>query len=162
MDPWKHIEQRLGARDALEKEHSEHYRAFTQLAKLLSSNWDKQRESVVLENETLVERLNKQTLRLEGAEKKNEEQARQIRTLQHAKTRLEQKITALGEELAEKNRAIGIVNDEHLVQQIQHNVLKDEIALLRAENAQLVLRWMARVAQDADSMNLQNEQIEER
>lgn len=157
MDPWKQIEQRLDARDTLEKENAAHYKAFSQLARLLRSNWDKERESVVLENETLVERLNKQTLRLECSEGKNDEQARQIQLLQAEKSKLEQKIVALGEEVAEKNRALEILNDEHLVHQIQHNVLKDEIAALKEENSQLVLRWMARVAQDADSMNLQNE-----
>lgn len=162
MDPWKQIEQRLQSRDKLEKQDSEYYKAFSQLARLLPANdpslAEKERVLLVLENETLVERLNQQTLRLEALESKGLQLEKRIRGLEAGNARLNLKIDALGQEVAEKNRAVEIVNDEYLIHQIQQNVLKDEIAALKEENALLVLRWMARVAKDAESMNLQNEE----
>lgn len=161
MDPWKQIEERLHERDALEHKDSQYYKAFSQLARLLPQNGstlsEKERVALILENETLIERLNQQTLRLEALERKSQEQEKKIRSLEAANQKLTQKIDTLAQEIKEKNRAVEIINDEHLIHELQQNVLKDEIKKLKEENEQLVQRWMAKVAQDADSMNLQND-----
>lgn len=112
---------------------------------------------MILENETLIERLNQQTLRLESLEGKVAQQDKKIRLLELTVAQLNLKIDHLVLEVAEKNRTVEIINDEHLVHEIQQNVLKEEIEKLKKENELLVQRWMAKVAQDADSMNQGNE-----
>lgn len=161
MDPWKLIEERLHERDELEKKDGAYFKAFSQLARLLpqgnASLAEKERQVLILENETLIERLNQQTLRLESLEGKVAQQDKKIRLLELTVAQLNLKIDHLVLEVAEKNRTVEIINDEHLVHEIQQNVLKEEVEKLKKENELLVQRWMAKVAQDADSMNQGNE-----
>ncbi|KAI1384725.1 autophagy protein 16 [Hypoxylon trugodes] len=61
------------------------------------------------------------------------------------------------EELVGKNKMLKDIQDENLTLNIQLDVTEQKAAKLTADNEQLVKRWMDRMRDEADAMNLQNE-----
>lgn len=51
------------------------------------------------------------------------------------------------------------VQDELIALNLQVNVTEQKIAKVQAENKQLVDRWMKRMGQEAEAMNLANEPV---
>ena len=51
------------------------------------------------------------------------------------------------------------VQDELIALNLQLNVAEQQAAKVRAENKELVERWMKRMRQEADAMNLANEPL---
>lgn len=140
MDPWKEVLNRLSARDSVEAKDNEYYQAFAQLARLRGTSNDpntdrlaKENGQLLQENESLVLRLNLQTLRLEAADAQIREGQKAAKTGENKLARALQKISQLTSELAEKNRLFELLNDEHLILQIQQNVLSDKVAALEKE-----------------------------
>lgn len=79
---------------------------------------------------------------------------------------LRQRLDDAKAQLRDKDKSIELINDEVLSAQIQNNVLAARCrdadatnARLRAENDALVLRWIAKVAADAERINDQNERL---
>ncbi|GEQ67275.1 hypothetical protein JCM33374_g939 [Metschnikowia sp. JCM 33374] len=141
-DPWNEIVKRLSVRDKIEKRDSEYYQAFAQLSKLIALSGDANTDRLVKENahlweenETLITRLNSQTLRLEAADTRVQELAKTIKAQDLQAAKLSRKVALLTEQLSEKNKSFEIINDEHLISQIQSNVLKDRVAQLERELA---------------------------
>ncbi|KAF7998914.1 hypothetical protein HF325_006446 [Metschnikowia pulcherrima] len=145
-DPWSEIFKRLADRDKVEKRDSEYYQAFAQLSRLLSLSDSASTDRIVKENahlweenELLITRLNLQTIRLESADLRAKELTKAIRDQDAQAVKLQNKISLLTQQLVEKNKLLEIVNDEHLISQIQQNVLKDRVGELERELGQLKL-----------------------
>ncbi|KAM9932814.1 hypothetical protein OXX80_007561 [Metschnikowia pulcherrima] len=145
-DPWSEIFKRLADRDKVEKRDSEYYQAFAQLSRLLSLSDSASTDRLVKENahlweenELLITRLNSQTIRLESADLRAKELTKAIRDQDAQAVKSQNKISLLTQQLVEKNKLLEIVNDEHLISQIQQNVLKDRVSELERELGQLKL-----------------------
>ena len=145
-DPWSEIFKRLTDRDKVEKRDSEYYQAFAQLSRLLSLSDSASTDRLVKENahlweenELLITRLNLQTIRLESADLRAKELTKAIRDQDAQAVKSQNKISLLTQQLVEKNKLLEIVNDEHLISQIQQNVLKDRVGELERELGQLKL-----------------------
>ncbi|SGZ52405.1 CIC11C00000002789 [Sungouiella intermedia] len=144
MDPWAQVELRLEQRDQLEQKDSPFYHAFSQLNLLGKSSgnleWDllrKENGQLLQENESLVQRLNLQAMKMESYQQQIAQLQKSVKSHELKQHRLQQRIADLTEEIAEKNRSIQIINDEHLINLIQVNVLKDQVAQLTKEKEQL-------------------------
>lgn len=145
-DPWNEIVKRLADRDKVENRDSEYYQAFSQLSKLLTLSGNANTDRLVKENahlweenESLIARLNLQTLRLEAAEIRTNDLTNTIRAQDAHTVKLQKKILLLTQQLAEKNKLFEVINDEHLISQIQQNVLKDKVNDLERKLAELKL-----------------------
>ncbi|KAM9930688.1 hypothetical protein OXX59_000333 [Metschnikowia pulcherrima] len=145
-DPWSEIFKRLADRDKVEKRDSEYYQAFAQLSRLLSLSDSASTDRLVKENahlweenELLITRLNSQTIRLESADLRAKDLTKAIRDQDAQAVKSQNKISLLTQQLVEKNKLLEIVNDEHLISQIQQNVLKDRVSELERELGQLKL-----------------------
>lgn len=145
-DPWNEIVKRLADRDKVENRDSEYYQAFSQLSKLLTLSGNANTDRLVKENahlweenESLIARLNLQTLRLEAAEIRTNDLTNTIRAQDAHTVKLQKKILLLTQQLAEKNKLFEVINDEHLISQIQQNVLKDKVNHLERKLAELKL-----------------------
>lgn len=135
---------RLADRDKVEKADAEYYHAFAQLARLRAVSGDanadrlaKENAQLRDENESLVARLNLQTIKLESTDSRVKELSKAVRIHEGRVARMNGKIAELTEALAEKNRLFDVANDEHLISQIQHNVLLDKVRALEQELAKL-------------------------
>lgn len=142
-DIWNEVAALLGTRDAAEGADSAYYDAFSQLARFRTAcndpNLDrltKENTQLREENELLVLRLNLQTLRLEANGERIRELSSTVKAQEGKLARSQQKVAQLTTELAEKNRLFEVFNDEHLIMQIQQNVLSDKVAALERELAQ--------------------------
>lgn len=140
MDPWAQVQLRIEQRDQIEQKDSAFYRAFAQLSTLKNSSGDKEndqlrKENALLlqENESLVQRLNLQAMKLETFHDEVKLLQKTLKTHESKHAKLLQRVSQLTEEIAEKNRSIEIINDEHLINLIQVNVLKDQVAQLTKE-----------------------------
>lgn len=145
MDPWAQIELRLEQRDQLEQKDSPFYHAFSQLNLLGNPSgnleWDllrKENAQLLNENESLVQRLNLQAMKMEAYQEQIALLQKTVRSYETKHNKLQQKLADLAEEIAEKNRSIQIINDEHLINLIQMNVLKDHVAQLTKEKEELL------------------------
>lgn len=162
MDPWKEVAVRLNQRDQLEKKDSEYFHIFAQLSQLRAPNSQnetdriaKENKQLLEENESLIRRLNSQTLNLERVDSRIAALEKSVKGHESRNAKMLARIDHLTSEIAEKNRSIEIVNDENLINQIQHNVLKDQVEELTRENEELVRRWMEKARVDAESLNSQ-------
>lgn len=79
-----------------------------------------------------------------------------MRELTAERNALAARLRDRSEELVGKNRLLEDVQDENLTLNIELDARDRELRELRADNKQLVDRWMRRVAQDAEAMNLAN------
>ena len=74
---------------------------------------------------------------------------------------MEMRAATLNEAMVEKNKAIETLQDEALALQMEVHVVGDANMSLKSENAKLVERWMRRMEDDADKLNVANEFFEE-
>lgn len=160
MDPWEEVAVRLGARDQLEQKGREFYHIFAQLSQLQAPNntqpdrTARENRRLLEENESLIRRLNSQTLQMERMESEMAELKMALKSQEAKNAKLTAKVASTQSEIAEKNRQIEIINDENLISQIQHNVLGDQVKSLKKENDELVRRWVERVGKEAEDMGI--------
>lgn len=156
MDPWTQVAARLSLRDELEQHNADFYRSFTQLARYHPTSPDrlaKENRLLHQENESLISRLNSQTLRLELAESRARDYVKAIESHKSRISRLQLKVEQLTLEIAEKNRSIQIMSDEHMITQIQQNVMADQVDKLTQENTRLLLEVLQKKGIEAEEMN---------
>ncbi|KAK2756919.1 autophagy protein 16 [Colletotrichum kahawae] len=115
------------------------------LAEALRSNGTLQNRAKTAEDEA-------QTLR-----RKNRENTKQIKQLSAEKTALATKLQDREHELREKRKLVENVQDEMITLNLQVAMAEKERDKVKSENKELVDRWMKRMAQEADAMNLANE-----
>ncbi|KAF6832690.1 autophagy protein 16 [Colletotrichum musicola] len=115
------------------------------LAEALRSNGTLQTRAKTAEDEV-------QTLR-----RKNKEDARQIKQLTAERTTLSTKLRDREHELREKAKLVENVQDEMITLNLQVAMAEKERDRVKKENKELVDRWMKRMAEEAEAMNLANE-----
>ncbi|RCI11022.1 hypothetical protein L249_5275 [Ophiocordyceps polyrhachis-furcata BCC 54312] len=85
------------------------------------------------------------------------EDARAIKDLTADRTTLTLRVKDREHELREKRKLLEQVQDETITLNLQVSVAEKERDKVTKENKELVDRWMKRMAQEADAMNLANE-----
>ncbi|KAM3496810.1 hypothetical protein MY10362_009818 [Beauveria mimosiformis] len=88
---------------------------------------------------------------------KTKEDARSVRDLTSERTALTTRLKDREYELREKRKLVEEVQDEMITLNLQMSVAEKERDKVKKENKELVDRWMKRMAQEADAMNLANE-----
>ncbi|EON99106.1 putative autophagy protein 16 protein [Phaeoacremonium minimum UCRPA7] len=84
---------------------------------------------------------------------------RAIREMTAERNTLRVKLRDKEEELRGKTKLLEDLQDEVLALNLQLNVAEQQKAKVQAENKQLVDRWMKRMGQEAEAMNLANEPL---
>ncbi|KAK6197813.1 hypothetical protein LQW54_010519 [Pestalotiopsis sp. IQ-011] len=82
---------------------------------------------------------------------------RRVRELTAERNGLAAKLRDRTEELVGKNRLLEDVQDDNLTLNIQLDVRESECKKIKAENKELVDRWMKKMEKEAEAMNLANE-----
>ncbi|KAK1466096.1 autophagy protein 16 [Colletotrichum cuscutae] len=116
-----------------------------QLAEALRSNGTLKDRAKQAEDEA-------QTLRT-----KHKDDAKKVRSLTAENTVLTTKLRDREHELREKRKLVENVQDEMIAMNLQVTMAEKERDRVKTENKELVDRWMKRMAQEADAMNLANE-----
>ncbi|KAM0561563.1 hypothetical protein ACHAPJ_003447 [Fusarium lateritium] len=93
---------------------------------------------------------------------KHKTDSRSIRDLTADKNNLTTRLKDREYELREKRKLIEQVQDEMIAINLQMSMAEKERDKVKKENKELVDRWMKRMAQEADAMNLANEPIFEK
>ncbi|KAG6001057.1 hypothetical protein E4U43_001428 [Claviceps pusilla] len=90
---------------------------------------------------------------------KTKDDARSIRDLGSQHTVLSTRLKDREHELREKRKLLEQVQDEMITLNLQLSMAEKERDKVKGENKELVERWMKRMAQEADAMNLANEPL---
>ncbi|KAG5983022.1 hypothetical protein E4U54_006290 [Claviceps lovelessii] len=90
---------------------------------------------------------------------KTKDDARSIRDLGSQHTVLSTRLKDREHELREKRKLLEQVQDEMITLNLQLSMAEKERDKVKRENKELVERWMKRMAQEADAMNLANEPL---
>ncbi|KAM4062166.1 autophagy protein 16 (ATG16) domain-containing protein [Hirsutella rhossiliensis] len=88
---------------------------------------------------------------------KTKEDARAVKDLTADRTSLIFRVKDREHELREKRKLLEQVQDEHIALNLQLSMAEKERDRVKKENKELVDRWMKRMGQEADAMNLANE-----
>ncbi|CEJ82681.1 hypothetical protein VHEMI02730 [[Torrubiella] hemipterigena] len=88
---------------------------------------------------------------------KSKEDAHRIKTLSSERTMLVTRLKDREHELREKHKLLEQVQDEMITLNLQMSVAETERDKVKVENKELVDRWMKRMAQEAEAMNIANE-----
>ncbi|KAK1968492.1 autophagy protein 16 [Colletotrichum eremochloae] len=116
-----------------------------QLAEALRSNGTFRDRAKAAEEEA-------QVLRAKG-----KEDARKLKSLTAENAALTTKLRDREHELREKRKLVENVQDEMITMNLQMSMAEQERDKVKKENKELVDRWMKRMAQEAEAMNLANE-----
>ncbi|GKT46865.1 autophagy-related protein 16 [Colletotrichum spaethianum] len=116
-----------------------------QLAEALRSNGALKDRAKAAEDEVQALRTN------------SKEDARKLRSLTADNTALTTKLRDREHELREKRKLVENVQDEMITMNLQMSMAEQERDKVKKENKELVDRWMKRMAQEAEAMNLANE-----
>ncbi|CAK7265572.1 autophagy protein 16, interacts with Atg12p-Atg5p [Sporothrix epigloea] len=94
---------------------------------------------------------------LEALRAKTRSDAKSIRTLTAERNSLAVKVRDRDEELRGKSKLVENVHDELIALNLQLNIAEQQRDKIKKENKDLVERWMRRMGQEAEAMNLANE-----
>ncbi|CAK7216596.1 autophagy protein 16, interacts with Atg12p-Atg5p [Sporothrix bragantina] len=94
---------------------------------------------------------------LETLRSKTRNDAKSIRTLTAERNALATKVRDRDEELRGKSKLVEDVQDELIALNLQLNIAEQQRDKIKKENKDLVDRWMRRMGQEAEAMNLANE-----
>ncbi|GKT54057.1 autophagy protein [Colletotrichum tofieldiae] len=108
-------------------------------------------------NGTLKDRAKAAEDEVQALRTKSKEDARKIRALTADNTALTTKLRDREHELREKRKLVENVQDEMITMNLQMSMAEQERDKVKKENKELVDRWMKRMAQEAEAMNLANE-----
>ncbi|CCF42730.1 autophagy protein 16 [Colletotrichum higginsianum] len=108
-------------------------------------------------NGTLKDRAKAAEDELQALRSKTKEDARKMRSLAAESTALTTKLRDREHELREKRKLVENVQDEMITMNLQMSMAEQERDKVKKENKELVDRWMKRMAQEAEAMNLANE-----
>ncbi|KAK7952664.1 Autophagy-related protein 16 [Apiospora aurea] len=104
----------------------------------------------------LQAKLKTSTAELQKLRAKSKVDDKRVHDLTAERNTLATKLKDRNEELVGKTKLLK-VQDDNLTLNIQIDVTEQKAAKVAAENKELVDRWMKRMAQEADAMNLSNE-----
>ncbi|KAK8041833.1 autophagy protein 16- interacts with Atg12p-Atg5p [Apiospora rasikravindrae] len=105
----------------------------------------------------LQSKLKTSTTELQKLRAKSKVDDKRVHDLTAERNTLATKLKDRNEELVGKTKLLKEVQDDNLTLNIQIDVTEQKAAKVAAENEELVDRWMKRMAQEADAMNLSNE-----
>ncbi|KZL86813.1 autophagy protein 16 [Colletotrichum incanum] len=108
-------------------------------------------------NGTLKDRAKAAEDEVQALRTKSKEDARKMRSLTADNTALTTKLRDREHELREKRKLVENVQDEMITMNLQMSMAEQERDKVKKENKELVDRWMKRMAQEAEAMNLANE-----
>ncbi|OLN83734.1 Autophagy protein 16 [Colletotrichum chlorophyti] len=108
-------------------------------------------------NGTLQSRAKAAEEELQALRGKAKEDSRKLRDLAAEKTALTTKLRDREHELREKRKLVENVQDEMITINLQMAMAEKERDKVKKENKELVDRWMERMAQEAEAMNIANE-----
>ncbi|TQN64857.1 Autophagy-related protein 16 [Colletotrichum shisoi] len=108
-------------------------------------------------NGTLKDRAKAAEDELQTLRGKIKEDARKMRSLTAESTALTTKLRDREHELREKRKLVENVQDEMITMNLQMSMAEQERDKVKKENKELVDRWMKRMGQEAEAMNLANE-----
>ncbi|PTB38355.1 hypothetical protein M441DRAFT_146619 [Trichoderma asperellum CBS 433.97] len=94
---------------------------------------------------------------LDKLRSKMKQDTRSIKDLTTERTSLATKVNDREYELKEKRKLVEQVQDEMIALNLQLSMAEKERDRVKQENKELIDRWMKRMAQEADAMNLANE-----
>ncbi|KAK4085525.1 uncharacterized protein Triagg1_515 [Trichoderma aggressivum f. europaeum] len=94
---------------------------------------------------------------LDKLRSKTKQDSKSIRDLTGERTTLATKVNDREYELREKRKLVENVQDEMIALNLQLSMAEKERDRLKKENSELIDRWMKRMGQEADAMNLANE-----
>jgi chromosome segregation ATPase len=101
----------------------------------------------------LQTRLDIVTKELETLKAKSKVDTRRISQLSAGVTQMTVRLRDREEELRGKAKLVEDVQDEMVTLNLQLNIAEEQKEMLKKENKELVDRWMARKAEEADAMN---------
>ncbi|KAG6127972.1 autophagy protein 16, interacts with Atg12p-Atg5p [Claviceps purpurea] len=90
---------------------------------------------------------------------KTKDDARSVKALSTERALLTTRLKDREHELREKRKLLEDVQDEMITLNLQMSMAEKERDKVKRENKELVERWMARMAQEAEAMNLANEPL---
>ncbi|KAG5959068.1 autophagy protein 16, interacts with Atg12p-Atg5p [Claviceps cyperi] len=90
---------------------------------------------------------------------KTKDDARSVKALGTERALLTTRLEDREHELREKRKLLEDVQDEMITLNLQMSMAEKERDKVKRENKELVERWMARMAQEAEAMNLANEPL---
>ncbi|KAG6268362.1 autophagy protein 16, interacts with Atg12p-Atg5p [Claviceps purpurea] len=90
---------------------------------------------------------------------KTKNDARSLKALSTERALLTTRLKDREHELREKRKLLEDVQDEMITLNLQMSMAEKERDKVKRENKELVERWMARMAQEAEAMNLANEPL---
>jgi chromosome segregation ATPase len=105
----------------------------------------------------LQTRLDIVTKELETLKTKSKTDAKRITQLSAGVTQMTVRLRDREEELRGKSKLVEDVQDEMVTLNLQLNIAEEQTEKLKKENKELVDRWMARKAKEADAMNDESE-----
>ncbi|RFU75868.1 autophagy 16 [Trichoderma arundinaceum] len=94
---------------------------------------------------------------LEKLRSKTKQDSKLVKELTTERTSLATKVNDREYELKEKRKLVENVQDEMIALNLQLSMAEKERDRVKLENKELIDRWMKRMAQEADAMNLANE-----
>ncbi|KAM0451895.1 hypothetical protein ACHAPV_006096 [Trichoderma viride] len=94
---------------------------------------------------------------LDKLRSKTKQDIRSLKDLTTERTSLATKVNDREYELKEKRKLVEQVQDEMIALNLQLSMAEKERDRVKQENKELIDRWMKRMAQEADAMNLANE-----
>ncbi|KAK7949656.1 autophagy-related protein 16 [Apiospora saccharicola] len=105
----------------------------------------------------LEAKLKTSTAELQKLRTKTKADDKRLHDLTAERNTLATKLKDRNEELVGKTKLLKEVQDDNLTLNMEINMTEQKAARVAAENKELVDRWMKRMAQEADAMNLSNE-----
>ncbi|KAK8139263.1 hypothetical protein PG984_002643 [Apiospora sp. TS-2023a] len=105
----------------------------------------------------LEAKLKTSTAELQKLRTKTKADDKRLHDLTAERNTLSTKLKDRNEELVGKTKLLKEVQDDNLTLNMEINMTEQKAAKVAAENKELVDRWMKRMAQEADAMNLSNE-----
>ncbi|KAK8115191.1 Autophagy 16 [Apiospora kogelbergensis] len=105
----------------------------------------------------LEARFKSSDLQLQTLRSKSKVDDKRIHDLTAERNTLATKLKDRNEELVGKTKLLKEVQDENLTLTMEINMTEQKAKKVADENKELVDRWMKRMAQEADAMNLSNE-----
>jgi len=100
--------------------------------------------------------LEAEVAKLPGLQSSNASQARQLMTLEKEILLLKRKLGDREEEIREKQKLAGRVQDEMISMNLEVEMAEQKAAKLQKDNKELVERWMTEMGSRADSQNKQH------
>lgn len=104
----------------------------------------------------LQTQINRLQVDLNTASSSNKTTSRRVESLLRDKRDLEHKVSDRDAELRMKSRMVNEAQDQMVAMTLQLNINEEKMEKIYAENDMLVKRWMAKMGEEAERMNVES------